>query len=96
MPVAYKHTKIDYLLSFNHRETYERENLGILLNYTVRKWWRRDQSYVFTTLESESLNSIPKLLRPLKLKISREIKFKSKEFLVKSSNYQHIAIYKAT
>lgn len=76
VPVAYKHTKIDYLLSFNHTETYERENLGILLNYTVRKWWRRDQSYVFTTLESESLNSIPKLLRPLKLKISREIQFK--------------------
>ena len=96
VPVAYIHTKIDYLLSFNHRETYERENLGILLNYTVRKWWRWDQSYIFMTLESESLSSIPKLLSPLKCKISRESQFKSKEFLAKSSNYHHISIHKTT
>ena len=48
------------------------------------------------TLESESLRSISKLLRRLKLKIIREIQFKPKEFLVKTSNYQHVSIHKTT
>ena len=37
VPVTVHVYKNDYLLSFNHRGSYETENLGILLNHRISK-----------------------------------------------------------